>query len=185
VSIHGDPWGTSGYLQDYRPYWAPDHTPNPAFRRPDDALILDLKDGFSGGIEFARDQFLAASQELGLAVGTLLVIVPGHEAAETNVGRPLARVAQSLANWNGALTPVVDALIRHQTIEKLASGGKRDLALQLISMRVPRPEETRDRDVLLIDDVTTTGNSLLAGRQLLQKAGARRIAALALAQTAR
>jgi predicted amidophosphoribosyltransferase len=77
----------------------------------------------------------------------------------------------------------VDALIRHQTIEKLASGGKRDLAL--ISMRVPRPEEIRDRDVFLIDDVTTTGNSLLAGRQLLQKAGARRIAALALAQTVR
>lgn len=49
---------TNGCLRDYRRYWNRGHVPNPAFRRPEDTLVLDLKEGSANGIWFAREQFL-------------------------------------------------------------------------------------------------------------------------------
>jgi hypothetical protein len=181
--MRGDAWGSYAYLRDYNPYWLPGRAPNPAFRRPADALILDLKDGHENGIEHAREQFLRVSLELGLHQDTLVAIVPGHDAAPTNAARPLARVVARLVNWNGLLQPAVDAVIRHAEIPKLATGGDRAIEVHLASMRVAAT--VARREVFLIDDVATTGNSLLAARRLLELAGAHRVAAVALARTAR
>jgi predicted amidophosphoribosyltransferase len=41
----------------------------------------------------------------------------------------------------------------------------------------------RDRDVVLVDDVMTSGASLFTAAQALREAGARRITALVLART--
>ena len=46
-----------------------------------------------------------------------------------------------------------------------------------------RAEEVRGRQVLLVDDVMTSGASLHAAAQALRQAGARRIAAVVLART--
>lgn len=181
--MQGDPWNGVGYIRDYNPYWLPGRIRNPAFRRPEDALVLDLKDNFENGIEHAREQFLLASLELDCADDTLIAIVPGSTAAATNGGRPLGQVAGRLANWNGVLRAEVDALLRHTTIVKLAHGGDRRIEVHLASVHVSEPALVAGKDVFLIDDVATTGHSLLACRQLLGQAGARRVAALALART--
>jgi len=41
----------------------------------------------------------------------------------------------------------------------------------------------KGRQVLLLDDVTTTGTSLKAGKYLIERAGAEMVALLALAKT--
>jgi predicted amidophosphoribosyltransferase len=181
--MQGDPWASYGYIRDYNPYWLPGRVMNPAFRRPEDALVLDLKDGYENGIDHARQEFLLASLELDLPEDTLVAIVPGHEATASNAGRPLANVVARLPNWNGALRQAADTLIRHTTVAKLAAGGDRGIEVHIGSVHIPRPQTVAGRDVFLIDDVTTTGNSLRACRELLVRAGTRRIAAVALART--
>ena len=75
-------------------------------------------------------------EALELPEGTMLVIVPGHRARESNAGRPLALVAQALAG-DGRHEARVDTLIRTKTISKLAKGGDRSV-WQKVATGVPR-----------------------------------------------
>ena len=60
-------------------------------------------------------------------------------------------------------------IIRIKTVDKLATGGERDISVQKASLGV-NPEMSISGDVvLLVDDVTTSGNSLRACRDILQK----------------
>jgi len=68
-----------------------------------------------------------------------------------------------------------DCLVRTTKIDKLAHGGDRSIEVHLQSIAVALPELIRKRDVLLLDDVMRTGNSLFACRKLLLDAGARSV----------
>lgn len=109
-----------------------------------------------------------------------IATVPGHDPAHTQSGiRDLAlRLAASRDFVDGT-----GCLIRHTFIEKLATGGSRQLAIHMNSMGVEHADVIEGRNVLLIDDVMTSGNSLLAGRIKLLAAGAASVALLALART--
>lgn len=65
----------------------------------------------------------------------------------------------------------------------MAYGGSRDIRVQLDSIGV-NPDMTIDGDVVLIvDDVTTSGASLEACKEILLERGAKRVAMLALGQS--
>ena len=49
------------------------------------------------------------------------------------------------------------------------------------SMRVLNPDTVKDRCVILLDDVTTTGSTFAEGRRALKEAGARKIICIAIA----
>lgn len=72
-------------------------------------------------------------------LGTLMAVIPGHRARLTNVGTPLARLAELLAGRNSILTAAVDALVRCHGVEKLAARGHRSAGTQTGSMRVESP----------------------------------------------
>lgn len=79
----------------------------------------------------------------------------------------------------------VDYLLRSKSINKLVSGGDRDLSIHLESIR-PNEEMSISGDVvLLVDDVTTSGASLQACKEILLKNGAERVAMLALGKSIR
>lgn len=171
-------------LRDYNPYWI--HADrNPAFRTATDGRLLDLKDNRDHGVENAARDFKDGLRQLGLRDGTVLAVVPGHMARASNEGDPLARVVALLARQDGRYVPMVDSLIRTETVEKKTLGGSRGVGVDLRSMKVTNPAALRNRTVVILDDVSTTGGTLSAARQLVERAGAKRTAAIALGRTVR
>ncbi len=78
-----------------------------------------------------------------------------------------------------------DVISRVFEIPKKAIGGSRDLQLEIESLTVRNETIVKDRQVLLLDDVTTTGTSLKAGKYQLERAGVALVALHALAKTQR
>ena len=148
-------------LRDYNPYRIHGDR-NPAFRTATDGRLLDLKGNENHGVENAARDFKDGLRQLGLRDGTVLAIVPGHTARASNEGDPLARVVALLARQDGRYVPMVDSLIRTETVEKKTRGGSRDVGVDLRSMRVTHPSALRNKTVVILDDVSTTGGTLSA-----------------------
>ena len=74
-------------------------------------------------------------------------------------------------------------LIRHSRIEKLSGGGDRSRKVHYDSIKVSGELSVKGEDVLLLDDISTSGNSLLACRDILIANGARSVEMLVLGRT--
>ncbi len=169
------------YIRDYHPWRGGQ---NPAFTRPNDGLVLDLKDGTENGIKRAADDFEKALGVFDPTTPTVLVIVPGHVAVASNVGRPMAQVVDLLVTrGRGRYIGGVDTLVRHTTIPKLATGGDRKVSVHVNSIAVQSTPDILENIVIVLDDVVTSGGSLLASRELLTRADAILVGALALGRT--
>lgn len=157
---------------------------NPAFRKELDGRLLDFKAGRPEAIVAEAEEVTRVLEGLRLPLGTLLVIIPGHRARLTNYGTALARLAELLAVRNSRLTAVPDALVRYRDVEKLADGGDRSAATQVGSLRI-ESSLIRGADAVVLDDIVSCGQSMAAARELLGRAGAARVACLAIARTPR
>lgn len=128
----------------------------------------------------AIERFLGGLDPL-LSSDIAITVVPSSDPAASMSG--IHELAQVLAA-KGRLD-ATECLVRFERINKLATGGDRGIERHLNSMRVEHSELIQGREVLLLDDVTTSGNSLSAGRQLLLKAGAKRVKCMVLGRTTR
>ena len=169
-------------LRDYNPYTFMGQR-NPEFTRETDGRLLDLKDGLDKGVAAAAEDLQLGLEGLDLPSGTILVVVPGHEARESNEGRPLARVARALEATDDRYNASVNTLIRVKTVPKKTSGGDRDITVELNSIRVDNPSGLKGQLVVVLDDTCTTGGSLKAARLRIEAAGAKRVAAVAIGRT--
>jgi len=147
---------------------------NPDFDRFS-SLILSLKNQKDEGFAYFYKQLAPLFRE-DIAVA----VVPSHDPAKSTSG--IRSLAKLLAH-DSSRVDASACLQRVIKIDKLATGGDRSVQKHLDSIRVAQPELIRGRAVLLLDDVTTTHNSLLACRTLLLNAGATSVQAYALAQT--
>ena len=139
--------------------------------------ILRLKDGVEGDIRHFVELL-----DPEIAEHVAIACVPSHDPWKPHSGiRELARV---LASRNGR-QDATSAVVRRYKIHPLKFGGDRSLEHQLESLATQHAELVYGRSVLLLDDVTTSGNSLRASRGRLLEAGAFRVKMLALAQTRR
>jgi hypoxanthine-guanine phosphoribosyltransferase len=111
-----------------------------------------------------------------------IVVVPPHQSEKDNSGIKI--LAQEIASKNN-LIDATSCLIRYRTIDKLATGGNRSLETHLQSIKVVNKEIIKGKKLLLIDDVSTTGNSLKACQELLEYAGAKSVKSFVLAKTTR
>jgi hypothetical protein len=156
---------------------------NPAFDKSTDGRLLDFKDGQEHAISAETIEFSKSLNQLELQANVLLAMIPGHKARDTNAGTPLARVVENLAKGDGRFVSSFETLIRFRDIDKLASGGDRGVAVHLNSIRVQQPPSVKGQTMVVLDDITTTGHSMDAARQLLTLAGAIRIGGIALGRT--
>lgn len=137
--------------------------------------ILDFKEGKDNAIEYF---YTLVEPELGNDFA--IAIVPPHDPDKESPA--LKRLAQRLAA-SGSRTDASVCLVRMEKIAKLAGGGNRSVDVHLRTIAVVRPDLIRGRDVLVLDDVTTSGNSLTACQRLLLDAGAARVQPIALGST--
>ena len=108
-----------------------------------------------------------------------IAVVPSHDPAAGISG--VHQLAHALARQSRI--DATECLARFKQIPKLATGGSRSVARHVGSIRVEHAEIIQGREVLLLDDVTTSGNSLVACRLLLLEAGAARVKYMALGRT--
>jgi ComF family protein len=111
----------------------------------------------------------------------LLLPVPLHALRRRERGYDqAARLAGAWSERAGA--PVAAALERARRTQQQARLGARARALNVRgAFRALRPELVEGRRVALVDDVVTTGETLVAAEQALRAAGALRVEAWALA----
>src|SRR5262245_28461997 len=122
---------------------------------------------------FRRKLDSMLSREIAIAV------VPSHKPSSNLTG--IQELARRLAA-NGRID-ATSCLVRHKSIPKQAKGGTRSVERHLQTIRVEHAELIIGREVLLLDDVTTTGKSLEACKQLLLAAGAAAVKCVALGRT--
>lgn len=175
-------WTAVYCLRDYHPYRRSGEL-NPEFKKATDGRLLDLKSDYERGVTAAVKDFQEGLSKLDIPAGTILIIVPCHLANKSNKDRPLARVVGALAASNKRLVASVDTLIRTKTVAKKADGGNRHIAVDLNSIAVTNSASLKGAVVLILDDTVTTGGSLMAARQLVKAAGAKKIAAVAIGRT--
>ena len=169
----GDRFDTLLYCGIYQPYRRHGEK-NPNFDAYS-GLVLDFKENQTAAIERFR-----AFLEPRIAPDVPIAIVPSHDPAKTTSG--LRTLAQKLAAADRI--DATDCLVRKVKIDKLATGGNRSIEVHLGSIGVQNEKLFQGLDVLLLDDVTTSGNSLEACKQILLKAGANRVQKLVIAKTA-
>lgn len=159
-------------LGRYHP-WHDGHNPNfDEFSR----LILDVKDQRIKGINYFTDRLrsiLSGTEEY------VICVIPTHAVGTAPSG--IRTIAKQLCSH-----PVIDGtdvISRIFEMPKKTVGGSRDRQLEIKSLAVMNESIVRGRQVLLLDDVTTTGTSLKAGKYLIEQAGAEIVVLLALART--
>lgn len=140
------------------------------------ARTLDLKKKKAAGLNYFFNYMVKRVKK-----PTAIAVVPSHSPA-TGPTSGVHILAKRIAKELG-LVDASKCLVRHTEIEKLAGGGNRSIETHLDSVAVENADLIKGEKVLLLDDVTTTGNSLLACRRLLLKSGAAEVKMVALGRT--
>jgi predicted amidophosphoribosyltransferase len=143
----------------------------------DSSRILDLKKSKPYALEHYAKRIAAEASKPYTAVSA----VPSHDpAGSSDTG------ARLLAKMVADRLQVADGrsyLRRTRVVDKLTGGGNRAADVHLGSIVVDDPDALRGGHVLLLDDVLTSGNSMLACRRILLNAGASSVLCLALGKT--
>lgn len=170
-------------LSDYYPYKIYDENGisviNPDFSKLNGGYILDVKQNKEIGINYFVNQLLGMLNNVdNINDYEIITCVPGSEADTISPG--LVKIMQGICNEFNTMT-YVPLLQRYKTIAKLAHGGNRAVEIHLNSIKVL--EQMENKKVILLDDVTTTGNSLKACTELLKDCGATEVVSIALGKT--
>jgi hypothetical protein len=132
--------------------------------------------------DVTEDHILFTEQLRNIILDTeefVICVIPKHTIGTEPSG--IRTIAKRLCN-----TPIIDGtnvIFRNREIDKKSFGGSRDINLEIDSLSVKNDSIVKDQQILLLDDVTTRGTSLKAGKYILEKAGAELVAMYALGLT--
>lgn len=138
-------------------------------------LVLDLKEGKPGAINHFFNLLNPHLKD-----NILLTYVPSHIPANKDSG--VKRLATKLASQNNRVD-ATSCLVRHSKIAKLTNGGDRNQEVHLQSIHLENSHLIEGKTVLILDDVTTTYNSLFACQKILLDHGAKKVNCLAIGET--
>tara|TARA_B100000315_G_scaffold242023_1_gene263713 strand:- start:340 stop:1203 length:864 start_codon:yes stop_codon:yes gene_type:complete len=140
--------------------------------------VLNLKNKSPVAIDFF---FQKLEMCLKLAGGFSIAVIPSSSPENSNIG--ISQLGQRLSrNWNG-INDATEALIRKYALGKKSLGGSRDFNVEFKSLKLNDPALIVDQNVLLLDDVTTSGTSMSASEKHLIEGGAKTVVCLALTKT--
>lgn len=133
--------------------------------------ILDLKEGKMSAV-----QYFYQLLDPEIRSGVTICVVPSSNAEVKESG--IGKLGEMLAG-NGRKNKVY-FLRRNKSIDILATGGNRSMETHMQSISTVLDMDIENDIVLLMDDVTTTGNSLYACKEILLQNGAREVEMFAL-----
>ena len=133
--------------------------------------ILDLKEGKMSAVQYF---YQLLDPEIRRGVTICVVPSSNSEVKESGIGK----LGEMLAG-NGRKNKVY-FLRRNKSIDKLATGGNRSMETHMKSISTVLDMDIDNDIVLLMDDVTTTGNSLYACKEISLQNGAREVEMFAL-----
>ena len=142
--------------------------------------ILAVKNRDYTATLYFRDILLKLIEDEEIAIAT----VPAHTPFELNSGiRDLAGyLVKSKKNYIDA----VQCLERFKPVAHSSqTRGFRSKQIHLESIRIIDRQSIENKNVILMDDVLTTGSSINACKELLQEAGAKEVKVLCLGKTIR
>jgi ComF family protein len=155
----------------------------PPHEPPLDRIIHTFK--YEGGTALTRwlASLLPLPPGLGTGIGReyALVPVPLHPARRARRGYDQAALLARAASERWGV-PVIEALARtrdHEPQARLDAGRRRENVRG--AFRATLPAALEGRPVLLVDDVATTGSTLLEAAEALEQAGASWVLSLAAA----
>jgi hypoxanthine phosphoribosyltransferase len=144
------------------------------------ANILNLKNKHSSAIDFFLEKLKALISDDEVIVTT----VPSHSCNISSSG--IRDLAQKLVQSKKGFIDGTLYLERFKSIDKLSNSfNKRSIETHLNSIKVSHPELVKDKQVILMDDVLTTGCSLEACKKLLLGIGAKEVKIIVLGKTIR
>ena len=167
------------FLDYYHTYWKGGEK-NPQFNEFSN-MILNYKKDENRAIMYFYD---ILNKVIRNDTRYVVVCVPSHEANKlTSNHKIIDLLCKSKPNLiNGG-----HCLVRHKTVEKLSSGGRRDESVHIGSIKLVDEKLLQNQSILIIDDVTTTGNSMKACQKIIETnvPSALRIVCLAFGRTIR
>lgn len=156
-------------------------------------LLLRLKEGDNVAIEFIYEILKSRIEQMikknVFLLGNRCAVIPSSNCK--NKRTPMHYIIEKLCSTlvfnilpflKVMLRFDLNALVRFSSIQKLAYGGSRDINVHLNSIFC----ESRDisySDVILFDDIVTTGNSMSACYKILKANNAINITCISLAKT--
>lgn len=168
------------YIHDYYPQKYKEH-------KGISIEILNFKNGDIKAVErFGKElkkeieSLLSLYRDETKFSNIVMTIMPSHSA--NRWGTSLEQVSHLLAKGFG-MTDDTRLLIRHTDHEKLTQGGDRSVESHLKTVKIDPHYCIKGKTVIVLDDVTTSGNSLKAATTILTQNGARKVYPIAIAQT--
>lgn len=151
-------------------------------------LVLALKHGDRMDLALPAGQWLSRAAKPVIQPGALVVPVPLHWfRLIRRKYNQAALLSRAVARGTG-LDHCPDALIRHLSTGSQEGRTRDDRFARLVgAFSVPKRRErlVQDRDILLVDDVMTSGATFAAATEALFAAGARSVNVLCLARVAK
>lgn len=116
---------------------------------------------------------------------TIFCRVPGSSEIPYDSHDPISLLINEIIKRKGnSMNDGADFLERIYAVEKSHDGGERTVQKQLDSIKIKYGVSLLGKTVYLIDDISTTGTTLLACSHILYKAGASHVICFCLAKTA-
>lgn len=113
-------------------------------------------------------------------IGKCLVVLPSHSVGEWS--KALLQMARKLCK-ELYMQDYSYALKRVTEHEKLTTGGDRSVDSHIATMKLDPAFDVKGKQIIVLDDVATTGNSLFASYRILISAGAKKVGAIVIGKT--
>ncbi|MDO4340803.1 MAG: hypothetical protein Q4C91_22440 [Eubacteriales bacterium] len=136
--------------------------------------ILDLKERKPAAIQYFYNLLNGE-----ICDGVTICVVPSSDAEKVESG--IGDLARKLAKEKRI--DKVYFLQRTKSIDKLALGGSRDKDVHFQTISTMDEVDVKGDIILLMDDVTTTGNSLYVCKEILKRNGAGEVEMFALGKS--
>lgn len=181
-------WKEKGiyFIDEYYPYWIIDSNKqkikNDYFNKGKGEYILKLKNNKNDSIEYYTNKLksILLYKIKNINEFDIITYVPSSKTDKDNLA--LEKILKNICNNYNNLK-FKKCLIRVQNIDKLSTGGNRDKEIHIKTININNLEEIKDKNIIIIDDVTSTGNSMIACKEKLKNYGANKVACLSLSKT--